>query len=69
MFCANSLIGYLASGYHSIQDVIAVDTVILQTPGIKLTYGTGLAIKGSIGIAPVVPYLIETAIGFIFMHS
>ena len=64
MFCANGFIGYLASGYYSIQDVIAVNTVVLQTPGIELTDGTGLATEGSIGIATIVPDLVEAAIGF-----
>ena len=57
-------IGYLAARNNSIQDMIAVDTVILQSPGIELTDGTGLTTEGSIGVATVVPYLIETTIGF-----
>ena len=66
VFCANGFIGYFASRYHSIQDVITIDTVVLQTSGIELTDGTGLATEGSVGIATVVPDLIETAIGFSF---
>lgn len=66
MFCTNSLIGYLASGYHSIEDVIAIDTVVLQTPGIELADGAGLAAELTLGIADVIPELIEAAVGFIF---
>ena len=43
MFGADSCIGDLASGYHSIQDVIAIDAVVLQTPGIELADSAGLA--------------------------
>jgi hypothetical protein len=46
--------------------VITVDTVVLQTSGIELTDGAGLATEAAIGVATIVPYLIETAIGFSF---
>ena len=59
-------IGDLASRYHSIQDVITIDTIVLQTSGIKLADGTGLASESSVGVAPVVPNLIKTAISFSF---
>ena len=66
MILGYGFIGDLTARNHSIQDVIPIDTVILQSPGIELTDGTGLTTEAAIGITPVVPDLIEPAIDFCF---
>jgi len=42
--------------------MITVDTIVLQTSGIELADGAGLATEAAIGIATVVPDLIEIAL-------
>ena len=66
MFGADSFIGDLASRNHSVQDVIAVDAVVLQASGIEFPDGAGLATELTERIAQVIPELIETAVGFGF---
>jgi hypothetical protein len=46
--------------------VIAIDTIVLETSGIELTDGAGLATEAAIRVTTVVPDLIEPAIGFSF---
>ena len=59
-------IGNLAARNNSVQDVIAIDAVILQSSGIKLSDAAGLTTELALSIAYVVPYLIETTVGFVF---
>ena len=62
MLSADGFIGDLASGDHSIQDVIAVDAVVLQASGIEFTDGAGLATELALSISYVIPDLIEAAV-------
>lgn len=64
MLSVNGFIGDLASCYHSIQDVIAVDAVVLQASGIELDDGPGFTTEAYIGVATVVPDLIKTKVAF-----
>jgi hypothetical protein len=55
-------IGDLAARYHSIQDVITIDTVILQTSGIELADGAGLAGERAMGDDLVIPDIIKAPV-------
>lgn len=66
MLGADSCIGDFVSCYCSIQDVIALDAVVQQSSGIEFSDGAGLATEAAIGIAPVVPDIIDPAISFSF---
>lgn len=58
-------IGDLGSSDRSIQDVVGIDAIVLQSSCIEFADDAGLAAELAEGIAQVIPELIEAAVSLI----
>ncbi|MFA6778862.1 MAG: hypothetical protein WCU80_03655 [Paludibacteraceae bacterium] len=64
MIGGDRCIGELASGNHSIFEVITIDAIVLDSYGIELSDRAGLTTELTYQITKIVPELVEAAVCF-----